>query len=229
MNTLDRTLRSISSSYNVHLPISNGIARLLTSLDKAAKFRKSGWFPHRTFPEHLLGNDDETILNYYRENWLTVKSAIENELSECHIDNDAKDAVRQALIAHENGLYRLIPAPLFTEVERVVRVTLFDDQVGSISVKNLLVGLIGSSPFSAMSGRMVSFVGFNLLDGHLYENIHTDSVRERFSKASIPNRHAAIHGLVVYSSEKNSLNAIFVAMYVFRELTALALKDLHVT
>ena len=125
------------------------------------------------------------------------------------------------MIAHENGLYQLIPPALFTAIERAVRVCLCDDKVGSISVKDQLVNLVGRLPLSILSDGNLAFVGFVQLSHHLYENIHTDEVRKRFLEASIPNRHAAIHGLVIYSSEKSSLNAIFVAMYVFQILTVL--------
>ncbi|MCY4138623.1 MAG: hypothetical protein OXF56_10200 [Rhodobacteraceae bacterium] len=37
----------------------------------------------------------------------------------------------------------------------------------------------------------------------------------------MPNRHAAVHGLVVYSSMQNSLNAIFMADYIFQPIGVL--------
>ena len=192
-----------------------------------AQLEEAEWVPHSTFPRHLLnwnGHEaysDEIILTYYREHWSTVSQVIDKELSECHVDRDAKEAVRQALIAHKNGLYQLVPPSLFTAIERAVRVCLYDDKVGSISVKDQLVSLVGRLPVSVLPDGLFGFVGFTQLSHHLYENIHTDDVRERFVDASIPNRHAAIHGLVIYSSEKSSLNAIFAAMYVFRILTVL--------
>ena len=198
-----------------------------------AQFEEAEWFPHSTFPRHLLNRNgheaysDEIVLTHYRENWSTVIQEIKKELSECHVDADAKEAVRQALIAHENGLYQLVPPSLFAAIERAVRVCLYDDKVGSISVKHRLVDLAGSLPTSVLPDGLLGFVGFTQLSHHLYENIHTDDVRERFLDASIPNRNAAIHGLVIYSSEKSSLNAIFVAMYVFRILTVLKLRHLR--
>ena len=205
----------------------------LAPFREKAQFEAAEWFPHSTFPRHLLnwnGHEaysDEIVLSYYRENWSTVSQVIEKELSECHVDRDAKEAVRQALIAHENRLYQLVPPSLFAAIERAVRVCLYDDKVGSISVKDRLVNLVGRLPISVLPDGLLAFVGFTQLSHHLYENIHTDDVRERFLDASIPNRHAAIHGLVIYSSEKSSLNAIFAAMYVFRILTVLKLRYLR--
>ena len=37
---------------------------------------------------------------------------------------------------------------------------------------------------------------------------------------AVPNRHAAVHGLVVYRSFKNSLNTLFMTDYVFQIVNA---------
>jgi hypothetical protein len=37
---------------------------------------------------------------------------------------------------------------------------------------------------------------------------------------AVRNRHAALHGIVTYNSFKNSLNAIFLADYVFQVIHA---------
>ena len=140
------------------------------------------------------------------------------ELAECRVDKDAKDAVHQALDAHENELYRLVTPALFAAIERAVRVSLYNDTVGHIPIKNQLVGFVGNIPISLLPNGPLGFVGFTQLSHHLYETIVTDDARERFLDAAIPNRHAAIHGLVAYSTEKSSLNAIFVAVFVYQIL-----------
>jgi len=47
-------------------------------------------------------------------------------------------------------------------------------------------------------------------------NIKTDLDRQRFEQDPIPNRHAAVHGLVSYSSMQNSLNTILWRSIFFR-------------
>ena len=233
MTSVSRAVAGISRSAEMTSILSRKCSETLATFREKAQFEEAEWFAHSTFPRHLLNsnghetNSDEIVLTFYRENWSTVRQVIEKELSECHVDREANEAVRQALIAHESGLYRLVPPSLFTAIERAVRVCLYDDKVGSISVKDRLVNLVSRLPISVLPDRILAFVGFAQLSHHLYENIHTDDVRERFLDASIPNRHAAIHGLVIYSSEKSSLNAIFVAMYVFRILTVLKLRYLR--
>ena len=225
-------ISTITRSAQLTSIIGRKLFETLAPFEEKVRFEEAGWFPHSTFPRHLLNwNGDETysdemVLTHYRNNWSTVSHVIGNELANCDVDFDAKEAIRQALIAHENGLYRLVPPALFTAIERAVRVCLYDDKVGSISVKDQLVNLVGRLPLSILPDGNLAFVGFGQLSHHLYENIHTDEVRERFLEASIPNRHAAIHGLVIYSSEKSSLNAIFVAMYVFQILTVLKQRNL---
>ena len=233
LTSLSRAVAGIARSIELPRIISRRFTETLAPFRVKAQFEESEWFPHSTFPRQLLEGicnheySDEIVLAYYRRNWSTVSQVIEKELSECHVDRDAKEAVRQALIAHEQGLFQLVPSSLFTAIERAVRVCLHGDKVCSISVKKRLVNLVGALPLSVLPDGLLAFVGFTQLSHHVYENIHTDDIRERFLDASIPNRHAAIHGLVIYSSEKSSLNAIFVAMYVFQILTVLKLRYLR--
>ena len=233
LTSLSRAVAGIIRSAELISAIGRISSETLAPFREKSQFEEAEWFPHSTFPRRLFNRSgheaysDDIVLSYYRENWSAVSQVIEKELSECHVDEDAKEAVRQALIAHENGLYQLVPPSLFAVIERAVRVCLYGDKVGSISVKNHLVNLVGRLPISVLPDGPLAFVGFTQLSHHLYENIHTNDVRERFLDASIPNRHAAIHGLVIYSSEKSSLNTIFVAIYVFRILTVLKLRYLR--
>jgi hypothetical protein len=62
---------------------------------------------------------------------------------------------------------------------------------------------------------------FRRLTKHLYENVRTEPDRQRFAQDPVPNRHAAVHGLVIYSSMQNSLNTIFMADYIFQVISFL--------
>ena len=150
-------------------------------------------------------------MQYFQNNWQVVRQTIEEELYESYVDSDAKEAVSQALTAHESGLFRLVPPSMFTAIERAVRVSLYGDRVGRFSVREQLMKNLGQLPLSALISGGTSFAGFAQLSNHLYENIWTDTDREHFMDEAVPNRHASIHGLVNYGSAKSSLNAIFVA------------------
>ena len=56
-------------------------------------------------------------------------------------------------------------------------------------------------------------------ENHLYEQVKNEADRTELAANSIPNRHAAIHGLVPYSTEKSSLNSIFLTDFVFHIIT----------
>jgi hypothetical protein len=63
---------------------------------------------------------------------------------------------------------------------------------------------------------------FTRLTEHLYVHIGDSKTKlARMALDPVPNRHAAIHGLVVYSSFKNSLNTLFMTDYIFQVIDAL--------
>ena len=49
----------------------------------------------------------------------------------------------------------------------------------------------------------------------LFTEVKCEEHLEGLKNNPVPNRHAAIHGLLVYSSQQNSLNVIFLADYLF--------------
>ena len=235
---------------------------------------KAGWLPHYTMPfDHIAecGKDNDAIrsrlLDYYKNNWKNVRSEIEARLSDYKIDAEAKATFREALDAHEAGLYRCVCRVLFPEIERVLRQELFDDEIRRepITYEEFIRKLIGDK--KPIDGKKKSprrriptvrkpvddnksidaFIHEGLYDlsifGHLtkavrekdrierrekpvsesdklifglFTGVKSEEHREILNKNPIPNRHAAIHGLVVYSSLQSSLNAIFIADYIFR-------------
>ena len=50
----------------------------------------------------------------------------------------------------------------------------------------------------------------------VFQRVGNEEDRERLKQNPVPNRHAALHGFVTYDSPQNSLNAIFIADYIFR-------------
>ena len=206
-------------------------AKVLTTEPGIRQFENAGWFPHGTFPTEVFDDSqseaeiDRKVLAHYRENWMAVQESIENELSGYLISEREKSVLRQALQAHRSGLYDLVSPTLFSEVEKVVRVHLHENKLGNIAVGREVANRIAELPISAFPDRFVGYVGFDLWSRQLYANIQTNDQRERFSSLSIPNRHAVIHGLVDYQPEKNSLNSIFIASYVFQMITAIKISE----
>ncbi|WP_419860065.1 hypothetical protein [Candidatus Palauibacter sp.] len=204
--------------------------------------RRAGWLPHYTTPFDLIrecnGSAEavrDVVLDYYERDWQRVRERIEGHLSAYGVDEEAKATFHEALQAHETGLYRCVCRVLFPEVERVFRAQLFDNKVGPIGygkfVRALVSddrpleefvrnGLHGLSVFGHLTkgvrekDQLVSEAD-ELIFG-LFSDVLNEADRARLQRDPVPNRHAAIHGLVVYSSPQHSLNTIFMADYVFQ-------------
>ena len=202
---------------------------------------KTGWLPHYTTPFDQIaecGEDIEAvqsrIMDYYASNWHDVRSKMDSRVSGYKIDAEAMATFREALDAHEAGFYRCVCRVLFPEIERVFRTELFgeeldrrityeklirklvDDDQKSID-DFILSGLYDLTLFGHLTkairrkdGELAEFESDELVFG-LFTGVWSAGDREKVS--AIPNRHAAMHGLVPYSSPQNSLNALFVADY----------------
>ena len=187
---------------------------------KARLAARLGWVVHHTLPRSLLEgtaakNLDQAIITYYRENWVSVREEIELAASNCPIDHNSKETMNQALAAHEHGLYRLVPPATVVGIERAIRIQLRGGVVGQIDVKETLLGQVDDLPISVFSDFMSGQIQYETVDEHLYEKIKDETDRHPFAESPIPNRHATVHGLVHYSSEKSSLNSIFLLDFVF--------------
>ena len=86
-----------------------------------------GWLAYRSVPFRYVeecGNDlpllDRSLANYYRTRWSEIREDLESRLEDYHIDDEAKETFREALSAHEAGLYRCVCRVLFPEIERVI-------------------------------------------------------------------------------------------------------------
>ena len=194
---------------------------------KARVAEELGWVVHRTLPTTVLEDAsedklDEAIMTHYKERWAEVRREIELATSGYLIDEDSKETMSQILSAHEYGLYRLVPVTIMVEIERAVRVHLYGELVGRhLDIGGKIVDEISELPISAFQDITSGIIQHETLENHLYEHIDDDSERSQFAEDPIPNRHAAIHGLVPYSTEKSSLNSIFLADFVLQMITAI--------
>ena len=76
------------------------------------------------------------------------------------------------------------------------------DQVGS---KQLHQALVGTRPLEEITGG--TFFGYLILGRsyqHIYEHVPPSDTAE-VEKDFLPNRHAAVHGLVAYAEHKHSM------------------------
>ena len=186
---------------------------------------KVGWLPHPSVPYRLVeecGDDfallDARIAEYYRAQWTEIRDEMESGLAEYHIDDEARATFREALIAHESGLYRGTCRSLFPEIERII-------DAGHRSEPMIEKLLASGDPTERQVRELFDRAMLERIRDHAYERVWTEDERERFERDPVPNRHAAIHGLVAYSTHKHSMNMLILTDYVFRILPPL--EDSH--
>ena len=252
LEAVGKAIAAISPPIGEYAPLVLEFARQNREWTHAKEvLAKAGWVPHYTNPGDIeeLGEDVEAIqcrlLKYYEENWQSVRTEIELRLAEYRIDEEAKATFDEALSAHEAGLYRCVCRVLFPEIERLLRT-----QVPTGGMNEVIEQVINESPSLAewAPNGLREFAIFELLVKSLKEyegiyakhermegphrsplyglfvNVWTDEQKDQVRRDPVPNRHAAMHGLVVYSSPLNSLNMIFVADYIFQVLSSLNSK-----
>ena len=191
------------------------------------------------------GNEDQVcaaILEYYTRNWENVREQIENRLTGYRIDAEAKATLREAFDAHESGLHRCVCRVLFPEIERVLFVKLFGGILGDKritydkyiktlagedrSIEDFIVdGLYDLAVFGQITKAVREKDRQDHGEEHLskademifgiFSSVRNEGHRESLSQNPIPNRHAAMHGVVSYSLPQHSLNTIFLADYMF--------------
>ena len=175
-----------------------------------------GWLPYHSAPFHYVEECGEDLLllerrfsDYYRTGWSAIRDDMKSRLEDYHIDDEARETFREALSAHEAGLYRCACRVLFPEIERVIG-------LGRIREKQLKklteAGDLADFAFRERYGIVL----FDRLVDHAYEQVKKN--RGKFERDPVPNRHAAMHGLVPYKTHKHSMNMLILTDYVFQIL-----------
>ena len=191
--------------------------------------RPTGWLPYHTVSLDIVeecGEDvallEARLTEFYENNWESIRHDIETRLDSYQISEDSKATFREALAAHDLGHYRCVCRVLFPEIDREFRIHFFEDAAGLISSEKMLKRLTNCGFLENFLPREA--YGWILLDRlvhHLYERVD-DGNRARYEQDYVPNRHAAIHGLVRYGTFKHSINMIIMADYIFQVLTSTA-------
>ncbi|MGB8278729.1 MAG: hypothetical protein WCF20_12470 [Methylovirgula sp.] len=219
--------------------IIEGLTNFAAGYQQYELLKQAGWVPHATTPAHLIDqcNGDAQVLSasieaFYEDNWQSVRREIEKRVASYLIDAEAKAAVSEALSAHGMGLHRLVVRGLFPEVERVARMELYNGAVGNIPapdgkgawpVWNHLIRSADErlSPTQVDPRGFYAFRLFEFFFEHVYAKVDTPEAQKRFAGDPVPNRHGALHGLVVYRSPKESLNMIFMADFLLHVICLL--------
>jgi hypothetical protein len=206
------SLKPLFDEFNQHETV-------CTSLDRL------GWLPHYTTPfEQLEGLADtqveEVLEMHYVAGWAAIRAKIIEQLDTYHLDDIAKAALIEGLDAYEAGRYRSAVVLLFIEIERLTRQELHGGELGGISSVKKLQELAGEMSLRDISpGGAAGLRLYKKLIRHLYQPVKTPDELAACATDAVPNRHAAIHGLLVYGSRLNCLNTIFMADYLFQVIS----------
>ncbi|OPH84363.1 hypothetical protein [Nitrobacter vulgaris] len=205
--------------------------RLFEQLEKTERRKRVldriGLLPHPSTPFALLDGDDADdvlkikIEQHYRDNWKEVCHDLESRAQRFDVDDEAKTTLAEALAAHQSGFYRAVCRLLLPEIERVARVELRGDCLGSLKIEKVI-----GEPGMELTISETNPPGYYALG--LYERL-TDHIyvkvdelnRLKLKSDPVPNRHAAIHGLIVYNSVWHSLNSIFLTDFAFQVVSGI--------
>lgn len=214
--------------------LGTAIARSLTTLYEHVTtgelIEKAGWLPHYTSPFDQITLDDDPsavhdlLGSHYRENWDAVKAQFLTKLATYDVDGEAKETFTEALELHELGHYRAVVRLLFPEIERVARIELYEGKLNIASLKELREAAGKNLGLSSFGSTRYSFNLYRRVSEHLYEYVTSPESIERYTNDPVPNRHASLHGVVIYKNVNNSLNAIIMAEMMLALISDL--KDL---
>lgn len=189
--------------------------------------KAAGLLPHRSTPwgrfdPEAAADFPDEVLRYYETEWGEAEATFLADIDDYTIGNDAKAAFREAIACHRHGLYRSAVLTLLPTAEMEFR-RLFDMSPGENAASlEELRKLVMELPAGVILGHVAPIDLFTVLDEHLYDRVKTPEAVERFRNDPIPNRHAAIHGLIHYASAQNSLNMLILADYIFFLLSQLS-------
>lgn len=228
---LSNTLRQVSAVIRPVLPYFVAFARFSRIVDAIGG---TGWVPHRSVPlkqiEALIDDVprlDEYFASYYEQHWTDVRQDIVSRLDGYHVDDETRDTIREAFEAHEYGHYRCVCRVLFPEVERSIRSRFNVVEVGrSLSKRKITDVFNGTTLGEVINGDPLSYRRFRLLVQHVYERLDSTSV-QKIKDVSTPNRHAALHGLVTYSTKKHSINMILMADFMLEFFSSIDPARVH--
>jgi hypothetical protein len=217
-------------------PFVEVMAKLAVAQKQSQLLDDSGWLPHATLPTSLIdqcGDDADqlsrSIAEYYAENWPKVRSQLSSRIDRFRVDDEAKETFREALAAYDQKLYRSVCRLLMPEIERVARIELNDGALGKVvgkdskttKIQDILQKVAGELSLDDIEPS--GYLGMTLfirLTKHLYTQVHTEEDLKRMEADPVPNRHAAVHGLVSYQTAQNALNTIFMTDYIFQVVTS---------
>lgn len=183
---------------------------------------ETGYLPHRTVPfvrfhDECGGNHKEflsLVLTHYESHQDDILLSIESQIEKLTLSGEKMKTFSEAIQGHKQGLFRLTCRALLPDVERVIYECWLDKcGIGSVKAQEL-ENTIGEMPVRIfIQEHWSDWVLLDMLKSDLFSN---GSNINDFPQPPLPNRHAALHGWLNYSSQKDSFNVIVLADFIFR-------------
>lgn len=217
----------------IEAPFQQVFAQIAENRRRSALVEDTGWLPHATTPFDRIDVDAQDasevgalIAGHYVERWEDVAATFRESLARYDIDAEAKATFDEAPRAHGVGLFRAVPRLLFPEIERVASVEFYggkheiprENRKGMVGITSLPGVRRHASQLP--SGDVLAYdFGMDLfrkMEAHLYEKVGEEAERIAAVAADpLPNRHAALHGIVSYTTAQNSINMLIMTDFVF--------------
>jgi hypothetical protein len=204
--------------------------------ERADKVLAAGWLPHSTLPWGHIDQwiDDNLDLSicieqYYLQSWQKVSRRLRYLVARHAIDDEAKRVFHEMLVAHRMKLYRLPPRAAFPELERVARLEMSQGMRSLASQKLVMERMDDLGLTEIDDDGIHAFAIYKVIRDDVYQHVTNDVSLLKAEKSGVPNRHASIHGLINYSSIKNSINSIMLTEIMFRIISAIKLLESETT
>ena len=187
----------------------------------------TGWWPYPGIEQYLgevaAGDGaaaEARFAAFYAEQWPQIRADMEARVEGSCVDRETRHTFRECLDAHAAGFYRCVCRGLLMEIERALRVSvnqgdLRADLKPAAELRNLMDGETTRRMCGDM--RHSQMIAWHL-QNHLFASIPTDHDRQQDWAVDI-NRHAAAHGLIAYREQRQSINVLILAVYVFQLLS----------
>lgn len=215
------------------------------NINRSKRIEASGWLPHYTTPFSLIRDDMAVeeiavvIEKHYKENWCDIEAAFVERLEKIALDDEAKATFIEALTAHRHGLYRSVPRTLFPEIERVACKELYDGsrkykkenpkggKPHELSITSLpdFAETVGELPVGDVMTIDYGVALFMKLEEHLYKGVKQPEEIAKAAADAVPNRHAALHGIISYSTLQSSINALIMTDFIFHVISQIRLRS----
>ena len=223
--------------------IAESVGHLAIYAKRSDLIEQAGWLPHPAAPFDIIPVDQDAsavamlLEAHYCDNWSEVRRQFTARVDAYDIDDEAKSTFREALDLHELGYYRAVVRLLFPEIERVAckEVYLGDQYERKANgKKDGLITSLRSLRDAAGSNLGLSEIGdaryalrlFHRMSEHLYEKVGDDEAAiAAYGSDPVPNRHAAMHGIVTYKTLNNSINMLIMTDFMFTVIHALKLHN----